>query len=455
MPKVTFYGAAGEVTGSNFLVETSKHRYIVDCGLYQGLNSADENKQPFEFEPKDVEALIVTHAHLDHIGRIPKLVKDGFSGPIYATVATVELAKLVLKDALGVMASRNRDTDEPPMYDEVDLNRALSLFKPSPYHQSVPLFDGDNFTFFDAGHILGSASLTLEVDDKKIIFSGDLGHWPNVLLPKTEVPREADAVIMEATYGGEEHRESSHVAEDRLTIMRRAMEYVVQNRGVLLIPAFSLERTEEILYLMHHLFKTKQLPKIPIFLDSPLAIETLEVFEHHKELYQQEIKSEANREDVFDFRGLVLTANVEDSKDINNQVPPKVIIAGSGMMEGGRIIHHLRRYLPMRNTLVLIIGYQAQGTLGQKIVDGAKEVNVFGTQVPVWAKIEKAEIFSGHADNSDLLNWVKSVHFRAERGQIIIVHSDKERAIIFQKEIDQQLPDHDCEVAAHGETVEL
>ncbi|HUD20843.1 MAG TPA: MBL fold metallo-hydrolase [Candidatus Saccharimonadales bacterium] len=456
MSKVTFYGAAGEVTGSNFLVETADKKYLVDCGLFQGLDSAQENEQSFGFEPSQVDALIVTHAHLDHVGRVPKLVKEGFHGSIYTTAATLELAQLVLKDAFGVMEGRARENNQPNMYEETDLNRALALFKAVPYHQPTTLFGADKFTFYDAGHILGSASVALEVEGKKIIFSGDLGHGSNVLLPDTQVPREADVVVMEATYGGQEHAETSQVAEDRLTIMKRAMEWVVQNRGVLLIPAFSIERTEEVLYLMHHLFTTKQLPKIPIFLDSPLAIETLEVFERHHELYRSEIKSEAERTDIFSFRGLALTPTVPESKDINDTPPPKVIIAGSGMMEGGRITHHLQRYLPMRNTLLLVIGFQAVGTLGSRIVGGEHEVSIYGHRVPVEAKIMKAEVFSGHADNTDLVDWIKSIKFlNGERGRIMIVHAEKDRAEKFQQELGQLLPQIDTEIAKHGETVEI
>lgn len=455
MTKVSFYGASGEVTGSNFVVDTGEKRYVVDCGLYQGLHSAEENEHPFEYDPKTIDAAIITHAHLDHIGRVPMLVKGGFSGPIYATAATVELAQLILKDALGVMQGHARDNNVEPMYDEADLHRALALFKPCRYHEKINLFGNDSVTFYDAGHILGSASVTLEAGGKKLVFSGDLGHYPNVLLPHLETPREADMIVMEATYGGVEHQESPNVTKDRLEIVREALQWTVQNRGVLLIPAFSLERTEEILYLMKELFMTKQLPKIPIYLDSPLAIETLEVFERHQELYSQAVQKEAQQSDVFDFRGLVLTPTVEDSKDINDQHPPKVIIAGSGMMEGGRIVHHLKRYLSLNNTMVLVIGYQAMGTLGQRIAGGEKVVHFAGTDVTVRAKIVKAEIFSGHADNGDLVEWVKSINFvNREKGRIVIVHSEKDRALNFQKELDTLMPDVDIEVAQHGETVE-
>jgi metallo-beta-lactamase family protein len=458
MARISFYGAAGEVTGSNFLVETDKHQYLVDCGLHQGMGSYEANQKPLPYPADKIDAVIVTHAHLDHVGRIPILVKNGFHGPIYATAATVELAHLVLKDAFHVMTMRDKGRSEKkePLYSEVDLRRALSLFKAVPYHKPNPLLDGDTFTMVDAGHILGSASLTVQVEGKEIVFSGDLGHWPNVLLPHLEAPREADVIVMEATYGGEEHPESPNIVNDRLDIVRKCLEWTVQNRGVLLIPAFSLERTEEVLYLMDHLFKTKQLPRIPIFLDSPLAIETLEVFERHHELYQAEVRNEMKTDDVFDFKGLVLTPAVEDSKDINELPPPKVIIAGSGMMEGGRIMHHLAHYLPYRNTLIMVIGFQAQGTLGQKIVSGDSTVNIHGQVVKVEAKVEVVDLFSGHADNSDLLEWVKSIKLKdPNNSRIIVVHSEKDRAAKFAEELTQQLPGIKNEVASEGESVEI
>jgi metallo-beta-lactamase family protein len=294
------------------------------------------------------------------------------------------------------------------------------------------------------------------VEGREIVFSGDLGHWPNILLPHLEIPREADMVVMEATYGGVEHQEAPSASRDRLDIVRNCLEWTVQNRGVLLIPAFSLERTEEVLYLMNHLFKTKQLPKIPIFLDSPLAIETLEVFERHQELYNREIKSEMQHDDVFEFKGLVLTPTVEDSKDINELPPPKVIIAGSGMMEGGRIMHHLKHYISKSNTLIMIIGYQALGTLGQRIASGDARVSIHGEQFTVNAKVEQVDIFSGHADNSDLLDWVKSIKLKdPNNSRIVIVHSEKDRAAKFQEEIKQLYPLGKSEVASPGETIEV
>jgi len=447
---VHFYGAAGEVTGSNFLIETGSHKYVVDCGLFQGADSLTEhNSDPFAYDPKEVEAVVITHAHLDHIGRLPMLVKEGFRGPIYATEATIELTSLVLKDALGIM--EGHEHNQPPLYDDVDLKRTLDLFKPIAYHQAQTLLGEDTVTLYDAGHILGSASVLLKAGSKSLVFSGDLGHWPNVLLPHAESPIEADLVVTEATYGGVNRQEH----QDRLEVLKAALAWVAERRGVLLVPAFAIERSQELLYLLHHLFTEHQLPKLPIFLDSPLAIEALEVFQRHQELFAAEIKKTRSVDkEIFNFRSLTLTPTGEDSKDINTTPPPKMIIAGSGMMEGGRVYHHLKRYLSLPNTLLLVIGYQAVNTLGRQITEGAKSVEIKGDTIPVHAKIEVVDIFSGHADNQELLAWLKAIKLSPE-GKIMIVHSDPERAQTYQQELTEQMPNTTIGVVGIGDTVEI
>jgi metallo-beta-lactamase family protein len=447
MADIKFYGAAGEVTGSNHLVTTDKYQYVVDCGLFQGADSFTEhNEKPFAFDPKAVDAVIITHAHLDHIGRLPKLVKEGFRGPIYATRPTIELMALTLKDAVHLMTMRQeRNFNHPvPLYDEVDLAHTMAMCKPVPYHTPHPLLDNDTITMFDAGHILGSASVLLEAGGEKIVFSGDIGHWPSTLLPKPETPKNADTIVMEGTYGGVEREDRGN----RLEIIKTALAWTIEHKGVLLIPAFAVERSQELLYLLHHLFHTNQLPKMPIYFDSPLAIEALKVFEQHYDLFKQEVQRDHKPgDDIFDFRNLVITPTGEDSRDINNQAPPKVIIAGSGMMEGGRIHFHLKRYLSHANTLLLIIGYQAKGTLGDRILSGAENVEIMGAHIPVRAKVENVSMFSGHADNSELLEWAGGIELSAA-GRVFIVHSEPERAQALAKEIQQQKPQAKVEVAA-------
>lgn len=452
MVRLSFYGAAGEVTGSNFLVEGKEHKYVVDCGLFQGADTiTEDNRRPFAYEPATVSAVLVTHAHLDHIGRLPKLVREGLRGSIYGTEATLELTELVLKDALDLMERRHQHQSEPMLYESADLRRAMTLFRATPYQERTELNNGDNFTLFEAGHILGSASVLLEVEGKKLVFSGDIGHSPSTLLPPPEPPIEADVVVTEATYGGQEHEAGA----DRLKVLKDALEWTMKERGVLLIPAFSIERSQELLFLFHELFHRHQLPKVPIFLDSPLAIEALEIFERHRSSFARSIQNAHGKgDDPFSFRGLALTSSVEQSKEINDLTPPKVIIAGSGMMVGGRISHHLKHYLARPNTYLLVIGFQAPGTLGAKIASGVRMVTIMDERLPVKAKVIKSEAFSGHADNSELLGWLGKIKINSD-GKIFIVHSDLARARDFQTEARKAQTNSEVIIARHGETVDL
>ncbi len=450
MVKISFYGAAGEVTGSNFLVTSDNHKYIVDCGLFQGLPEITRyNTEQFAYNPKEVEAVIVTHAHLDHVGRLPKLVKEGFHGPIFATEATIELAGLVLDDAEGLMHHHFEQSNHPVLYDRIDLERTKTLFRAVPYHKPFRLPTGDTVTFFDAGHILGSATILFETGGKRLVFSGDIGHWPGTILPHPETPLEADCVMVEGTYGSIEHKER----QDRLTVLKDALDWTAEHRGVLLIPAFAVERTQEVLYLLHHLFTENQLPKMPVFVDSPLAIEALEVFERHLELFRREIRDEHDH-NFFSFRSLALTPTVEQSKEINDLPPPKVIIAGSGMMQGGRIEHHLKHYLDKPNTYLLVIGYQAEGTIGQRIISGQKVVEIHGEQVSVRAHVVNVDAFSSHADDSELIAWLKQIKFQPN-SSIVITHSDLKRSEPFAQELAKQFPNVKTHVAQLNQSLDL
>lgn len=452
MTKVSFFGAAGEVTGSNFFIETDGARYIVDCGLFQGRDTISElNDDPLAYDPSKVDAVIVTHAHLDHIGRLPVLGRGGYRGPIYATEATIELSTIVLQDALGLAGERAERESKPLIYEQEDLSRTINQFRAVPYHKTQRLEGVDRFTFYDAGHILGSASILLEAGGKKIIFSGDIGHWPSPLLAQPEPPPRADLVVTEATYGGEEHEGS----DNREETVKKALDWVAHNNGVLLIPAFSIERSQELLFLLHELFERHQLPKMPIYLDSPLAIEALEVFERHMELYRREVVSdEHGGHNLFDFGSLALTPAVEDSKDINDAPHPKVVIAGSGMMAGGRIVHHLKHYLSRPDTYLLVIGFQAPGTLGSAIVGGAKQVHIHGREIPVRAKIVVAAAFSGHADNTELLEWLRKIDMPSG-GRLAIVHSEPDRAEKYLAFVKRHLPEADIIIPKIGASIEL
>jgi metallo-beta-lactamase family protein len=451
--RIGFYGAAGEITGSNFLVDTGSRKYVVDCGLFQGASTITEhNDQPFAYNPAEVDAVILTHAHLDHVGRVPKLVAEGFKGPIFATAATIELAKLVLQDTLDLATHRHERDGSPLLFNRVDLNRTLNLFQAVPYHKRHPLLDGDALTLHDAGHILGSSTVQLEAAGKKIVFSGDIGHAPNILLPQPDNDDYgADIVAVEGTYGARERED----ATDGLTVLKEAVDWIVERHGVLLIPAFSIERSQELLYLFNTLFNKHQLPKIPIYLDSPLAIEALEVFERHQELYKKEVQQVRRvDDDIFSFRGLALAATVEDSRAINEEAPPKIIIAGSGMMAGGRIHHHLKRYLGWPNTYLLVVGYQAPGTLGSEILQGRDPVRIMDANIPVRAKIVKADVFSGHADNSELIDWLTGIRY-SKKPKIFIIHAEADKAVLFAENIKHALPEATVEAPALGAVVEV
>lgn len=453
MAKLGFYGASGIVTGSNFLVESqSGEKIVVDCGLFQGdMDARELNSKPFSYNAAEVKAAVLTHAHLDHIGRLPILVKDGFRGKIYGTAATLDLTQLVLKDAYDVMLGNHEQDGDALLYEQADLNRTLDLLAPIPYKTRTEITSNIFTTLYDAGHILGSSSILIEADDKKILFSGDIGHAPSTLLPHAQTPPNADVIVTEATYGGVDRT----LKHDRLTVLKESVDWTVKNRGILLIPAFSVERSQELLYLFNHLQNQKQLPRVPIFLDSPLAIEALEVFQRHQQLFKKEVQLERQTDnEIFDFKGLFLTPTSAESREINDALPPKVIIAGSGMMAGGRIMHHLKRYLAKKECLLLVIGYQAEGTLGNKIVDGARSVFLMGDEIPIRAKVEVVDAFSGHADNKELIDWIKGVNLSAQ-GKVYIVHSEPDRAQAFDQELELLLPNITVEVAQNDTLVEI
>jgi len=452
MIKISFFGAAGEVTGSNFLLEEGGRKYVIDCGLFQGGGDAfEQNEESFPYDPKEVEAVAITHAHLDHVGRLPKLVREGFRGAIYATDATAELASLVLEDALGLMEDRVR-RGQRMLYEEPDLRRTMAMFKSMPYNQPHDLGANDRLTFFDAGHILGSATHLWELGGKKVVFSGDIGSWPSLLLPPPDEVNQADVVVMESTYGGQDREERPN----RLKILEEALDWTVQHKGVLLIPAFAIERSQEILYLLNQLFNEKRLPRIPIFLDSPLAIDALEVFEKHQNLFSQVVQRVRRMDnEIFSFNRLVLANTTEESREINEVPPPKVIIAGSGMMEGGRIYHHLKRYLDWPQTYLLVVGHQVEGTLGREIIDGADTVKIMGENVPVRANVKAVDVFSSHADNDQLVEWLSQIKPPEGRNQhVYIVHGNPDHAAKFVQSA-RLLKDRDFHIAEIDKTIEI
>ena len=402
--KLTFCGGAGSVTGANFLLEAEGKKILVDCGLTQGLKLADDiNWDPFSYDPKEIDMLFITHAHVDHIGRIPKLIKEGFRGKIYSTLPTKALTLPMLEDTMGIL-DKNKDYDLASIYNEENIKIAFSLWLGFPYHEEIKISENFSVSFLDAGHVLGSAMVQFLLHDKKIVFTGDLGNSPSMLLKDTEVIKDADYLIMESTYGDRNHESR----DDRRKNLEITIEDNYKRKGTLIIPTFSLERSQELLFELNDLVENNRIPVMPIYLDSPLAIRVTEIFKQFKTYFNENAqKVMINEKHIFDFPGLHETLRSEDSKMINSVPNPKVVIAGSGMSSGGRIVHHERHYLPDPNNTLLLTGYQAVGTPGRLIQEGVKTVRITGEDVIVRSHIVTISGYSGHKDSDGLLKFVE------------------------------------------------
>jgi metallo-beta-lactamase family protein len=433
--RISFHGATREVTGSCYLVESGKSRIVVDCGMFQGSAFADaKNFRDFGFDASTIDAVVVTHAHLDHIGRIPKLIKAGFRGTVYATPPTAKLMQLVLEDAERLMEDDFRREFRPKLYEREDVDEAMRRVKTADYSRRVKL-DGVSFRFRDAGHILGSSFIEIEEDGgPRIAFSGDLGNVPDPILKPTAQLAAQDLLVMESTYGNRLHEE----IKERQSELKKVVEATINRGGVLLIPAFAIERTQELLFELNHLVEKKLIPQTDIYLDSPLAIKASDVMTSYPQYYNDDaMKLVSTGDDLFSFPGLNKTLTRDESKGINEAHWPKIIIAGSGMMNGGRILHHLVRYLGNAKCSVLIIGYQAEGTLGRKLYRGEKTVEVLGERINVRAKILSIGAYSAHADQKQLVNWVRN----AERlpGQILCTHGEELAAAALASRLTEEL----------------
>lgn len=422
--RLSFQGACKEVAGSCYLLEDDDCKILIDCGIWQGAKfTEDRNYQAFSFDPKRIDYLLLTHAHLDHCGRIPKLYKDGFRGKILCTKPTVDFAKLMLEDSANVIREEAESGNYPPLYNITDSEECAKLFSGYNYQEIIKLKNDIKIRFQDAGHILGSAIIEIWINNKKIVFSGDLGNPPVPILKPFNFINEADYVILESTYGGRIHEDP----KTRSLLLSSAIYEISTMSGTLVIPAFALERSQELLYELNKLIENKEVPSMPVYVDSPLTIKATEIFKKYQNLYNQETQYKINSgDDIFNFPGLSLTATIMQSKQINQVRPPKIIIAGSGMCQGGRIKHHLRRYLKDFNNQILIIGYQVEGSIGRRLLEKAESVNIEGEQIKVKAKIRAIGAYSAHADQPKLLNWLSKYEKKPKK--IFITHGEPEQA---------------------------
>ncbi len=432
--RLTFCGGAGSVTGANFLLEIDGKKILIDCGLVQGLEIADElNWADFLYDPKDIDILFITHAHIDHIGKIPKLIHEGFKGKIYSTRPTRELTKPMLLDTANIL-SKNKEFDLGGIYSEENINKIFLSWLSYDYHQVIDLTPDLKVVFKDAGHVLGSAMIEFSYKGKKILFTGDLGNSPSPLLPDTEKVTDIDYLIMESVYGDRNHESRS----DRRNMLAKVIKDNYKRKGALLIPTFSLERSQELLFELNNLLEEKKIPIMPIYLDSPLAIQLTEIFKNNKDYFNNTAKKVLSKDKyLFDFPGLHSTLHSEESKLINESPNPKVIIAGSGMSSGGRIVHHERHFLPDPNNTILLTGYQAVGTLGRFILDGVKRVRITGEDVEVRARVENILGYSGHKDSDGLLQFVSDLEEKVQK--IFVVMGEPKSAMFLVQKIKDNL----------------
>ncbi len=438
--KLSFHGAAQEVTGSCHLLEVGSTSFLVDCGLFQGSDFCEhKNTEPFDFNPAEIDFVILTHAHIDHCGRLPKLYKEGFRGRVYATEPTFDFASVMLQDSARVIEEEAREKDREPPYTVEHVQGLLNCFETVDYHEKKAVTSEISFIFYDAGHILGSAFVLIECEDagekKTIAFSGDLGNPPAPIVKDTELLAGADYVVVESTYGGREHEPASQ----RLEMLEAAIEESVARGGALLIPAFALERTQEVLYELNHLVETKKVPVVPIFVDSPLAIKATSVYKKYVEFYDKESQELIKRgDDLFNFPGLQYTKTREQSKGINRVDPPLVVLAGSGMISGGRMPYHIKHHLTRENSHLLIISYQPEGGVGRQLLDGAREVTLYDEVIKVKGTVSAIGGYSSHADHPKLMHWISSVTKPAPK-KVFIVHGEKSSSAALAEGISSEL----------------
>ncbi len=462
--KITLHGAAGHVTGSAYQVQTSQANVLVDFGVFQGSREEDElNKVPRQLMATPLDAVILTHGHLDHTGRLPLLIKAGYRGPIYATPATIELTSLILRDGAKIQAQdferinriRERAGDPPiqPPFDMDDVDQALKQMREAAYNAPFEIARGIRVRLVDSGHMLGSVSIEMTVDDdgkkKVVVFSGDVGPRGLPILQDSVSFNFADMVFMESTYGDRDHKPADETRKETIA----AIQGAIQRKGKILVPAFAIGRAQQLVYEVAKMFRDGVLPRFPVYVDSPMAIGAIGVYQKHVELFDEE--ADRLRQDekfMKEVRAVSLCESAEESKAINSKTGPLMVIAGAGMCNAGRILHHLKQNLWKPETLVMIVGYQAAGTLGRQLVDGAQYVNIFGEKIMVAARVVTLGGYSAHAGQADLLNWLAPA--AKSKPQVVLTHGEPRgqkplaRLILERFGITVKLP-------VLGETIEL
>jgi metallo-beta-lactamase family protein len=463
---ISFLGAARSVTGSRYLIEANGKRILVDCGLYQERALQERNWESFPVPPNEIDVVLLTHAHLDHCGLLPKLVREGYRGDIVCTSATRDITEIVMLDSAKIQEEdvafkikrhkkEGRESPRPlqPLYTVADAERATRQLRVSDYGKPRQLGNGIEASFHDAGHILGAASIRLRVasgnEVRELVFSGDIGRWGVPFLQDPTVFDRADYVVMESTYGDRNHEDAGNINET----IARIINETRKAGGNIIIPSFAVERSQELLYRLHELKLAKRIPHMLVFLDSPMAVRVTEVFQKHPELFDAE-SMQRLREGTHpcDFPGLQIVRTVAQSKGINHIRGSVVVIAGSGMCTGGRIKHHLARDIVKPESTILFVGYQAVGTLGRQILDGAKEVRILGQKLPVRARVERVGGFSGHADRGELQRWISGLKSPPRR--VFITHGEPEPAESFAALIREKLG-YETRVPEYKERCEL
>ena len=446
--KLTFWGAAQTVTGSMHQLEADGRSYLLDCGMYQGhRKEAEQRNRHFPFPAPSIDAVILSHAHIDHSGNLPLLVKNGFGGPIYTTPASVDLAHAMLLDTAHIQESdvaflnkwRARRGEEilEPLYTAEDAQRTLPLFQPVPYYTPKQLSANLSYQCYDAGHILGSSTILLRSQENgrevRLLFSGDLGRKSMLIIRDPDPPPPADYLIMESTYGGRSHEELQS-AKDKLASVIKS---TAARGGKVIVPAFAVGRVQQLVLLLHELTNDGRVPNIPIFVDSPLAVDVTAVFRKHPEVFDEETRKYlTDGDDPFGFKRLTYIREANESKKLNDLHGPCVIISPSGMCEAGRVLHHLRNNLEDPRCTVLITGYQADNTLGRRLLDKAPEVKVFGEPMRVRASVESLQALSAHADQAELLEWMKPLAGTVKK--VFLVHGEPDAARTLQQAIQKQ-----------------